>query len=92
MDDEIVVHSRIGGVLKIAENIVPRVVRIPVPTTLPGEVVRLTVNFTAPAMPGTFLSYWKSVFEDGTLCFPEAQGLSVKVRVSSMATGAFIAG
>lgn len=89
MDEEIVVYSRTGGVLKIAENLVPHVTRISVPITLPGEVARLTVNFTAPAMPGTFLSYWKSVFDDGTLCFPKAQGLSVKVRVNTMATGAF---
>jgi Ig-like domain from next to BRCA1 gene len=88
MDEEIVVYSRIGGELKIAENLVAQVNRIPVPTTLPGEMVKLTVNFTAPAMPGTFLSYWKSVFEDGAVCFPKAQGLSVKVRVNTMASGA----
>lgn len=92
VDEDILVYNRTGGMLKIAENLVPQATRIPVPTTLPGEVVRLTVSFTAPAMPGTFLSYWKSVFEDGALCFPEAQGLSVKVRVNTMATGAFIAG
>ena len=59
------------------------------PKIPPGAGVRLTVEFTAPKMVGTFISYWKSVFEDGSLCFPKAQGLSVKVRVTTLATGAF---
>ncbi len=89
MDEEIVVYTRTGETLKIAERLKPDVMRIAVPSTAPGCSVKLTVNFTAPTMSGNFLSYWKSVFEDGTLCFPKAQGLSVMVRVSTMATGAF---
>jgi transcriptional regulator with XRE-family HTH domain len=89
MDEEIVVYTRTGETLRIAEKLKPDVMRIAVPSTGPGCSVKLVVNFTAPTMPGNFLSYWKSVFEDGTLCFPQAQGLSVMVRVSTMATGAF---
>ena len=89
MDEEIVVTTRTGETLRIADSLKPTAMRVAVPATAPGAVVKLTVEFTAPTVPGTFLSYWKSVFADGTLCFPKAQGLSVKVRVSSMATGAF---
>lgn len=90
MDEEIVVYTRTGGeVLKIAESLIPTVKRIPVPYTAPGATVQLSVEFTAPTMPGTCISYWKSVFEDGTLCFPKGQGLSVKVRVSTLASGSF---
>jgi hypothetical protein len=84
MDESISVFSDAGAKLNIADNLVPDHARIPVPYTEPGAIVKLTVNFTAPKSPGTFVSYWKSVFEDGTLCLPKAQGLSVKVRVSSL--------
>ena len=83
------VTTRAGERLKIADGLRPTAMRVAVPTTEPGAVVKLTVEFTAPTTPGTFLSYWKSVYADGTQCFPKAQGLSVKVRVSTMATGAF---
>ena len=88
LDEEIVVYTLSGEKLRISENLKPDVQRIPVPVTPPGELVKLTVEFTAPSMPGTFISYWKSVFEDGSLCFPGAQGLSVKVRVNTLATAA----
>lgn len=89
MDEEIVVYTRTGESLRITEKLKPDVMRIPVPSTAPGRSVKLTVSFTAPTMAGNFLSYWKSVYEDGTLCFPKAQGLSVMVRVTTLATGAF---
>ena len=89
MDEEIVVYARSGETLTIAQNLTPAVQRIPVPATPPGAGAKLTVEFTAPKMAGTFISYWKSVFEDGSLCSPKAQGLSVKVRVTTLATGAF---
>ena len=88
LDDEIVVYTLSGEKLRISDNLKPDVQRIPVPVTPPGALVKLTVEFTAPSMPGTFISYWKSVFEDGSLCFPSAQGLSVKVRVNTLATAA----
>ncbi|MBK6593783.1 MAG: helix-turn-helix domain-containing protein [Burkholderiales bacterium] len=90
MDDELtVINRRTGKVLAIHENLRPDVNRIPLPHTPPGETVTLSVSFTAPTMPCTCISYWKSVFEDGSMCFPKAQGLSVVVRVSSLATSAF---
>ena len=88
MDEELVVYTRTGETLKIAENLIPTAKRIVIPYTPPKSSVQLNIEFTAPRMPGVFLSYWKSVHADGSLCFPKAQGLSVKVRVSTLATAA----
>lgn len=88
MDEEIEVFTHTGEELKIVENLTPDVNRIPVPYIAPGAKVRLSVDFTAPAIPDTFMSYWKSFFEDCSMCFPDAQSLSVKVRVNTLASGA----
>lgn len=88
MDEEILVYGKIGEALHIANNLLPAATRVPVPDTMPGQLVQVSVDFTAPEPPGTVLSYWKSVFEDGGLCFPQSRGLWVKVRVTSMAQGA----
>jgi transcriptional regulator with XRE-family HTH domain len=88
MDEEIVTFTRTGETLRLANNLIPTVTRVPVPFCAPGQTVQLSVELTAPDAPGTVLSYWKSVFEDGSLCFPEHRGLWVKVRVSTLATGA----
>ncbi len=89
MDEEVVVATRTGETLHLAHNLVPDQQRIPVPTTAPGATVQLSVDFTAPREPGTVLSYWKSVFPDGTLCFADSVGVWVKVRVSTLTRGAF---
>jgi hypothetical protein len=88
MDEDVVVYTRSGEVLSLAHNLQPAHTRVPVPDTRPGELVRVSVDFTAPDPPGTVLSYWKSTFADGSLCFPQSRGLWVKVRVTSMALGA----
>ena len=88
MDEEIVVYSRTGETLHLAHNLRPTHTRVPVPTTLPGDLVQVSVEFTAPDLPGTVLSYWKSTFTDGSLCFPKSRGVWVKVCVTSMAQGA----
>lgn len=88
MDEEILVYARSGEVLTLAHNLRPDQTRVPVPDTLPGEMVQVSVEFTAPEPPGTVLSYWKSAFADGSLCFPKSRGLWAKVRVTSMARGA----
>ncbi len=85
MDDEIVVSTRTGELLTLAPNLVPHALRVPVPYTKPGDIARISVQFTAPKLPMTVLSYWKSVFEDGSLCFPKATGLWCKVRVNRLA-------
>lgn len=83
-DDEIEVYSRSGEKLQIAPALIPEVRKIPVPTTPPGGIVRLEVSFRTPAMPGTCLSYWKTYFADGSLCFPKSVGLSVRVQVMTL--------
>lgn len=70
----------------------PVVRSIPIPTTSPGDVVHLSVDFIAPAMPCTCVSYWKSFLPDGRPCFPEALGLTCTVRVLSLAASGMGAG
>ncbi len=84
MDDEIVVSSLTGDSLLVTQRLRPAVNRIAVPYTLPGNVVRMSVDFTAPSLPGTCVSYWKSVYSDSSSCFPDSVGLTCKVRVISM--------
>lgn len=88
MDEDIVVYTRSGEQLHLAQSLKPAVPRIPMPTTLPGQSVRLSVDFTAPSMPCTVVSYWKSVFADGAPCIPSGSGVWVKVVVTSLATSA----
>ena len=85
MDEEMVVYSRSGEILRLAQPLQPVVPQVPVPTTQPGETVQLSVEFTAPNSPGTVLSYWKMVFADGALCYPAARGVWVKVLVTALA-------
>jgi hypothetical protein len=88
MDEEIVVSIRTGEVLELGQNLIPHAQRVAVPYTKAGDKVCVSMTFTAPKQPMTVLSYWKSVFEDGSLCFPNATGLWCKVRVTSLATAA----
>ncbi len=87
-DADLVVFKRDGELMQVANPPVPDEQVIEVPLTAPGETVRLSMDFTAPALPGTYLSYWKSYFADGTLCFPNSAGLQLKVQVMTVTTGA----
>jgi transcriptional regulator with XRE-family HTH domain len=80
-DDEVLLRDAQGGTWNPAPLLHAEERRVPVPRTEPGEIVRLSVCLTAPAVPGTVLSYWKMVFADGSLCFPDARGLWAKLRV-----------
>lgn len=83
MDEQVSIYSRRGEEVHVAAALRPDSSKVPIPTTLPGQAADITVRLTAPQMPGTVVSYWKSSFADGTLCFPEATGLWVKVQVIS---------
>jgi transcriptional regulator with XRE-family HTH domain len=85
VDEELVVYSRSGELLRLAQNLTPSVQAIRVPRTLPGQTVQLCVEFTAPLHPGTVMSYWRSTHDDGQLCFPSSRGMWVKVQVSQLA-------
>lgn len=91
MDEDVVVTTRRGEVMHVAQNLRPTALRVSVPYTEPGQLVQVSAEFTAPQAPGTVLSYWKSVFSDGVPCFPKARGLWVKVRVNNPLTRAFAA-
>ena len=87
-DEELLVYQRSGQAMHLAPNLIPAAQRVPVPLTLPGEKVELSMQFTAPDAPATVLSYWKMTFAGGSFCFPPARGVWVKVRVSSLAHAA----
>jgi Ig-like domain from next to BRCA1 gene len=87
-DEELVVMRRNGEKIRITEPLKPVSQTVPVPYTEPGGIVELSVDFIAPRLPGTCISYWKSYYPDGTVCLPKSVGLTCKVRVVSMtATG-----
>jgi transcriptional regulator with XRE-family HTH domain len=81
MDEQVAVFNQSGRELLLAQPLAPTQSLVPIATTAPGAMVQVAVEFTAPLLPGTVLSYWKSVFADGRLCFPRATGLWVKVQV-----------
>lgn len=49
--------------------------------TLPGEVARISVTFTAPKYPGSYRSYWKMVNANGQYCFPWKKGIWCEITV-----------
>jgi hypothetical protein len=57
--------------------------RVPVPTTLPGQDVQISVTFTAPSLPGSCIVYWKMTDAQGRLYFPDRTGVYVLVNVSA---------
>lgn len=62
-------------------GLIPLQREIAIPTTQPGESVRLAVSFRAPEYPGGMISFWKMQDAQGELCFPELEGLSCLVKV-----------
>jgi len=84
MDEHVVVQTKAGEDLHIAQRLQPDTPWVPVPQTPPGATVRVSVRFTAPDAPGSVLSYWKLAHGDGTLCFPQARGVWVKVQVTTL--------
>lgn len=84
MDDDVIVQTKAGEELRIAQRLLPDTPWVPVPTTLPGATVRISVRLTAPDVPGSMLSYWKLAHSDGSLCFPNSRGVWVKVHVTTL--------
>jgi tetratricopeptide (TPR) repeat protein len=64
-----------------ASGLVPFIHRIPIPRTLPGKTVRITIEFKAPKYPCTCESYWKMVDSSGKYSFPHKKGLFCRVKV-----------
>jgi hypothetical protein len=57
--------------------------RVPVPTTLPGQAVKISVTFKAPSLPGSCLVDFKMTDAQGRLYFPNLSGIYVSVYVKS---------
>lgn len=55
--------------------------KIPIPETLPGEKAIVSVLLIAPSLPGTVISQWKAVTEEGALVFPDKNPLYCMVKV-----------
>lgn len=93
MDEEITVSRRGASgedePIRVTDHLKPSAPIIEVPYTPPGGIVQMSVEFEAPRLPGTCVSYWKSYFSDGTECFPQSVGLTCKVRVLSMVAAQF---
>ncbi|WP_404419694.1 NBR1-Ig-like domain-containing protein [Marinospirillum sp.] len=80
-DDELVIFSNTQGELNLAQRLIPDNPWIDLPVVTPGETVEIKATFTAPDSPGSVVSYWKMVNEDGSYCFANSKGLWVKVSV-----------
>ena len=89
VDDEVIIYTRCGETLLLANSLVPDSKQVPIPFTRPSDKVQVTVEFTAPSQPCTVISYWKSVFEDSTLCFPKNVGVWAQVRVVAVVASAY---
>lgn len=65
-------------------GLMPLMVSVPIPNTLPGEHVRVAVKFRAPSLPCSVISHWKSVNAEGDFVFPELTGLWCQVKVVTL--------
>lgn len=68
-------HAAIYNVLKPTKR------EVLIPDTLPGEPVTIEVEFQAPPLPCTAISYWKMYKDDGSLALKNQTGLYCRVKV-----------
>jgi hypothetical protein len=66
---------------KLSHYLEPACEKISIKTTEPFETVEITVKFTAPQHPDTYISYWKMHDIVGDLCFPSLSGLFCRIIV-----------
>ena len=64
-------------------GLIPITKEVEVPLTNPGEHVVLTVELKTPNYPGTMISHWKMVDENGEFAYPNSLGIFCKVQVLS---------
>lgn len=55
--------------------------RIPNPATAPGQIVGLTVHFTADSLAGTSIAHAKMADQHNRLHFPERHHIGLRVEV-----------
>ena len=80
-DDHVRIIDEQRDDVALAPSLMPDRPWVAIPPTRPGEEVTVEVDFTAPTVPTTAVSYWKMAYADGTLCFPGGYGVWVKVTV-----------
>jgi hypothetical protein len=56
--------------------------RVPIPATIPGDDVDISVLFTAPSLPGSCRVDWKMTDGRGRLYFPDRAGLYITINVT----------
>jgi transcriptional regulator with XRE-family HTH domain len=86
-DDEFVLARRTpdGGLQEVMDcHLLPAARSVPLPDAAPGEIVRASVEFTAPSFPCCVMSMWKIADAEGALCFPDFVGIWVRVRVVAL--------
>lgn len=83
VDNQLEVHrkSEVFNDPASQRGLMPEQREIPIDDLKPGDSIRLSVDFTAPAFPCSAISYWKMVDKNGVFCFPEHEGLSCLVQV-----------
>jgi hypothetical protein len=55
--------------------------RVPIPTTVPGQDVEISVPFTAPRLPGSYRINWKITDANGNKLFPNSSAIYMIVNV-----------
>lgn len=80
-DEDLMIFSSSQGELQLAQGLVPDQPWIELPEVAPGDTLDISVTFTAPASPGSVISYWKMVHQDGSYCFARSKGLWARVDV-----------
>jgi len=61
--------------------LVPKEKKTPIANLEPGQTTQISVEFTAPNIPGSCISYWKMTDNEGTPFFPNIEGLSCQVQI-----------
>lgn len=65
----------------IQRCLIPTENKVAIADLAPGESGQISVEFTAPNLPGSCISYWKMSDQEGNLFFPAIEGLSCLVQV-----------
>jgi len=83
MDDQITFTSQTSSFAPPIgkRGLIPSEYKIAIAPLLPGETTEISVEFSAPEVLGSCISYWKMCDSEGNLCFPELEGLSCQVQV-----------
>ena len=79
--DEVVSDDARNGQVLLNPGLKTDQRHLPVPDVAPGGMLQAARWFTAPSQPCTVVSYWKMVDANGALCFPDAAGLWLMVKV-----------